>query len=313
MSQPVSGILLLDKPGMESRTSAMEPGDAAWPTSHDMVRHVRRCLGVKRVGHTGTLDPFASGLLVVCIGKATRLAEYYQELPKTYLAQIRLGTETATDDVTGDVVDQVHPVVVDPDLLEEKLQEFRGPQDQMPPAYSAKRIQGQRAYELARAGEHVELTPARITIHDLDITEPLHDDHVTVRVTCSAGTYIRSLARDLGRALAVGGCLARLRRVALGDLRVEEALAPDALAQRGWEAVLAPGTGLPGPRIVCDAAARRRLGYGQWVEYPLPAQDPGALALAVDEEGVFWGILTCAAVPGQDVIKLKARKWLAPV
>ncbi len=317
MAHPASGILLLDKPGLEARVSSIHQGDLALPTSHDMVRHVRRCLGLKRVGHTGTLDPFASGLLVLCIGKTTRLAEYYQQLPKTYVAEIQLGLETTTDDVTGDVLAEVHPIALTSGLLEETLQAFQGPQKQVPPIFSAKKVQGQRAYQLARAGESVQLPPVRITIYDLTITQPLHGDRVTLRVTCSAGTYIRSLARDLGRALGVGGCLARLRRVALGDLQVADALTPDVLAQHGGEGIqclLAPGTGLPWTRIACDLAVRTRLGYGQQVAYPWPpgTPDPSALALALDEGGVFWGILTCDSVPGQNVVKLKARKWLAP-
>ncbi len=315
MSQTASGILLLDKPGLETLPSAAA---TALPTSHDMVRHVRRCLGLKRVGHTGTLDPFASGLLVLCIGKATRLAEYYQDLPKTYIASIRLGTETTTDDVTGDIVGTMRPVTFRHDVLERHLQSFLGPQEQVPPVYSAKKVQGQRAYKLARAGADVALPPAPVHIHELHVVQPLHEDRITLRITCSAGTYIRSLARDLGRVLGVGGCLTQLRRVALGQLHVDRAWTPEQVTQQGQTLVpqlLAPGTGLLLPRIVCDATARQHLGQGRVIHQPLPAggSEPGALALAVDEHGACCGVLTCAMIPGQDALKLKARKWLAPV
>ncbi len=318
MLPTASGILLLDKPGMGPRSPSTNRGDRNLPTSHDMVRHVRQCLGIKRVGHTGTLDPFASGLLVLCIGKATRLAEYYQGLPKTYVAEIQLGIETTTDDVTGDMIGQVQPISFSHQALEEKLQEFLGPQEQIPPSFSAKKIGGQRAYRMARAGKNVVLKPSIINIYQLDVEQPLQGDRVTIRVSCSAGTYIRSLARDLGHALGVGGCLASLRRLTMGGLHVNQALTPEevkAHAREHSQFLLLPGEGLPMSRIPCDAPTLSRLGHGQSILHILPTGSgtPGTEALAVDQGGAVWGVVTCEKLPGEHTVQLRARKWLAPV
>ncbi len=198
----------------------------AGATSHDVVRHVRRALGVRAVGHTGTLDPFATGLLVVLIGKGTRLARFIEQQSKTYRATMRLGVETDTDDGTGTVVAEWQGTLPDETDIRAALEGFTGRQLQEPPAYSAKKVAGQRSYRLARKGEAVALRPVEVTVHTLDVLEVDGRD-VTFRVDVSAGTYIRALARDAGRRLGVGGHLTALRREAIGALRVDDAAALD--------------------------------------------------------------------------------------
>jgi tRNA pseudouridine55 synthase len=178
------------------------------------------------VGHTGTLDPFATGLLVLLTGRATRLARFIEQQPKTYLATARLGYATTTDDRTGEAVGAVTAVeavraVRAVDLIA-ALDDIVGPQRQTPPAYSAKKVEGERSYRLARRGEEVALAPVEVTVHGIELIgfePPL----VTFRTTVSAGTYIRAMARDLGERLGVGAHLDALRRESIGAIRVEEA------------------------------------------------------------------------------------------
>lgn len=188
-----------------------------------MVRHVRRTLGTRAVGHTGTLDPFATGLLVVLIGRGTRLARFIEQQPKRYHATMRLGVTTETDDGTGAVVTEWQGALPDETTIRATLDAFVGRQLQEPPAYSAKRVDGQRSYRLARRGEAVALRPVEVTIHTLDVLD-LEGPIVTCRITVSAGTYIRALARDAGRRLGVGAHLTALRREAIGPLLVEDAV-----------------------------------------------------------------------------------------
>lgn len=319
MPRELSGILLLDKPGLGHADGfPARAGDAELPTSHDMVQRVRKALGIRRVGHSGTLDPFASGLLVVCVGKATRLAEYYQELPKTYSAQVRFGAESTTDDITGEPRHAPRPVDFDREALATALTQFVGELDQVPPTYSAKKIQGRRAYDLARGGQDVPLKPQRVHVHAIQIETPLAENHVSLQVRCSSGTYIRSLARDLGRVLGCGACLVRLRRLSVGDLHVDgalvpETLSPDALRDASGSGWLEPGTGLSWPTAACAPDTRRRLGYGQVVDlsWPGPQPEEGSLMRATDEDGSFLGVLECVSLEMDRGIRVKARKWLA--
>jgi tRNA pseudouridine55 synthase len=204
----VSGILLVDKP--------------EGPTSHDMVRLARRALRTRRVGHTGTLDPFASGLLVLCAGRATRLAELFHLLPKRYSAQVMFGMETTTDDLTGEPVARLDSWrELGRVEVESALISLTGELSQLPPAYSAKRIRGRRAYSLAREGAAVSLEPAVVTVHSMEITD-WNLPSVVLDLWVSTGTYVRALARDLGRALGCGGHLAALRRTQIGPFEVGE-------------------------------------------------------------------------------------------
>lgn len=201
------------------------------PTSHDVVARVRRVLRTRAVGHTGTLDPFATGLLVVLVGRATRLARFVEQRAKTYLATARLGLRTSTDDLTGE------PLAggageVKRSVLEEVLASFVGPQKQRPPAFSAKRVAGERSYAKARRGEAVELAAVEIVVHAMELVEYDYPD-LQFRTTVSAGTYVRALGRDIGDRLGTGAHLTALRREAIGGLLVERAVPLDAIQPDG--------------------------------------------------------------------------------
>lgn len=215
----VDGLLLVDKP--------------AGVTSHDVVARVRRAQRTRRVGHAGTLDPFATGLLVCAVGQATRLLAHLLGEPKVYRTRIAFGRATDTDDATGTEVANGPPPAWS--RLAEALASLTGPLQQVPPAFSAKHVDGERAYAKARRGEAVTLPPVAITVHAWEELAR-GDDWLEAEVRCSGGTYIRALARDLATALGTVGHCASLRRLASGPLRVEEAVAFDALA---------PGAGLP--------------------------------------------------------------------
>jgi tRNA pseudouridine55 synthase len=231
-------------------------------TSHDAVQRVRRALGTKQAGHTGTLDPFATGLLVVLVGRATRLARFVESEAKTYLATARLGIRTDSDDLTGAVLEERSTAGIGLDRVREVLVGFAGEQRQRPPAYSAKHVGGERSYRLARRGEAVEPTETAVTVHRV---EPVawEPPSLTFRATVSPGTYLRAIARDLGDRLGVGAHLTFLRREAIGALRVEDAVALDRVAP---EALLPPARVLGHlPAVELDEAARAEVVHGRAV------------------------------------------------
>jgi tRNA pseudouridine55 synthase len=232
-------------------------------TSHDVVQRVRRVLGLRAVGHTGTLDPFATGLLVLLLGRATRLARFLDRQTKQYLATARLGIRTSTDDLTGRVTAQSSDwELVSRSTVERELGGLEGEQLQQPPQYSAKQVAGERSYRKARRGEVASLEPARVTVHLIELIEYQPPD-VTFRAEVSTGTYIRALARDLGERLGVGAHLTELRRQAIGSLRVEDAVT---LEQIGPDAVMPAHAVLPDlPRVELDATARNAVAHGQAV------------------------------------------------
>ncbi|MDR0787972.1 MAG: tRNA pseudouridine(55) synthase TruB [Gemmatimonadota bacterium] len=212
---PPNGVLPVDKPvGL---------------SSHDVVAVARRALGERRIGHTGTLDPFASGLLLLCLGPATRLSEYLTGLPKSYRATMRLGVTTDTDDTEGTVV-QVSDSwgSVTREAVAAAMEGMTGPLLQRPPRYSAKKVGGERAYAAARAGRDLVLEPVPVCISRFEILR-FDAPEVEFEVDCSSGTYIRSIARDLGELLGVGAHLTALRRTRVGERSVEGALPLDAL------------------------------------------------------------------------------------
>jgi tRNA pseudouridine55 synthase len=202
----------------------------AGPTSHDVVAIVRRALGERggRVGHLGTLDPFAKGLLVLVVGRATRLAPFAADWPKTYEGVMRLGITTDTDDLTGAVTATGSWTGITPAQLAEVIGGFRGAYEQRPPAYSAVKIAGERAYRRARRGEAVTPEPRSVEIRELEIVEAAVPD-LRFRATVSAGTYLRSLARDIGTKLGCGAHLVALERTTVGPLRLADAVAPEAV------------------------------------------------------------------------------------
>jgi tRNA pseudouridine55 synthase len=209
----VDGILVIDK--------------QAGPTSHDIVASVRRLLKEKTVGHTGTLDPVATGVLPLVLGQASKVARYLTGGDKTYCATLRLGVTTTTLDAAGEVVLE-KPVTVGLAEVESALKSFVGEISQVPPMYSAKKVDGKRLYELARKGVEIEREAKKVTIHAISIIEQALPD-VTVEVRCSAGTYVRVLAQDLGEKLGCGGHLRQLRRVAAGPFTLDDAITEEAL------------------------------------------------------------------------------------
>jgi tRNA pseudouridine55 synthase len=247
-AEPLHGVLVVDKP--------------AGPTSHDVVDRVRRALGVRRAGHTGTLDPFASGVLPVCVGKATRLARFLAGGDKVYRATIRLGFATTTDDLRGEPIGPARPVEVDRGAIETACRALTGSLRQVPPAYSARRVGGRRLYELARQGVEVERESAEITVHAFEVLA-FAGERVEAAVTCSPGTYVRALARDLGDALGVGGHLIALRRTRSGDFALDGAV-DGAAPSPAWERALLPlGAllpGMPAVRVGAEGAAAVRCG-----------------------------------------------------
>ncbi|MEN8375738.1 MAG: tRNA pseudouridine(55) synthase TruB [Gemmatimonadota bacterium] len=263
----------------------------AGPTSHDVVDAARVALGERRIGHTGTLDPFASGLLLLCVGPATRLAEYITGLPKTYRATARLGTATDTLDVDGKVTGTSEEWrSLDPGAVREAFEAHVGEREQRPPAFSAKKVGGERLYEKARRGEEVEAAPVRVTIHALSVDDVRLPD-VDFTLTCSSGTYVRAVARDVGEALGVGAHLTALRRTAIGPHTVEGAPTVDELAdaERARGALMTPLDALAHlPRVELDEDAAHDIAYGRVVavaadEAPLVALARRGELLAVAE------------------------------
>jgi tRNA pseudouridine55 synthase len=238
---PMDGVLILDKP--------------AGMTSHDVIARVRKLIGERRVGHTGTLDPFATGVLVVMVGRATRLARYLSGAEKEYEAVIRLGYATDTGDVTGKRIELEEVSTAETlrtqsfhrEQVEAALASLRGEIEQIPPMFSAKKIAGRKLYELARRGEEVERKPVRVTIsefetsaHDRTLETPNDDGtrDLKVRVVCSAGTYIRTLAEDFGQRLGLGAHVAALRRTRAGAFAVSQASTLEHLSGGSLGAVL---------------------------------------------------------------------------
>jgi tRNA pseudouridine55 synthase len=211
----MNGLILIDKP-------------AGW-TSHDVVNAWRRMARTKRTGHLGTLDPAATGLLALLTGKATRLAQFCDKEDKTYLAEIRFGFVSETYDAEGNVVPTGAPAPAQADVIA-ALERFRGPFLQTPPPVSAKKINGTPAYKLARKGREVHLRPVEVETKHLEVVRA-SDGKLEISVRCTAGTYIRSLAHDLGQALGCGAILNRLRRIEIGSYRVEEARGLEELAR----------------------------------------------------------------------------------
>jgi tRNA pseudouridine55 synthase len=267
----------------------------AGPTSHDAVDVVRRALGVTRVGHLGTLDPFAAGLLVLVVGRATRLAPFAAEWTKDYDGVIRLGTVTTTDDGTGAVVGTSEEWrTLDRATVAAGLAEFRGAYDQRPPAFSAVKVDGERAYRRARRGEQVALDARRVEVREVTLTDFAPPD-VAFRATVTAGTYLRSLARDVGERLGCGAHLKALRRTRVGPFRLEGAIAPAAVTAR---AVLDPAILVADlPRRELDEAERALVLHGRPIATGRGTGDEGRVAL------FFGGHLVAVAERAGDALK----------
>lgn len=240
-------------------------------TSHDVVERFRRRAKIKKVGHTGTLDPMATGLLVLCVGKATRLQAYLMGMEKTYEGTIQFGWATDTYDATGEAAGEAVEKSIEGIDLAPHVAKLTGEIEQMPPAFSAKKIDGVRAYELARKGEEVKLQPKRVTVYEFEIVE-VTGSTARFRVRSSAGTYMRSLAHDLGQSIGVPAHLKELRRTKIGNFDVEQAIGFDKMSEAGPEALLvAPHfqslseIDLPLPGVRIDWAQQGKLMQGQGV------------------------------------------------
>lgn len=271
------GILNIDKPG--------------GITSHDVVNQIRRISGIRRVGHAGTLDPLATGVILLCVGRATRLAEYLVGQPKRYAATVRLGQATDTYDADGEVVAEI-PVQVSQRDIELALTPFHGRIQQQAPAYSAIKRNGQPLYKLARQGKKVDPPVREVHIYDLQLRS-WNKPYLQLDIACSSGTYIRSLAHDLGQELGCGGHITALTRTAIGDFSLEQATTLEELQDGEWTRYLLPSDTavkyLPQMELSPDDV--QRVQFGQRLQR-LDDHPDSPLVRVYDPEGWFLGLVT---------------------
>ena len=288
----MNGILNIDKP----------PGI----TSMEVVRRIKRACGIKRVGHGGTLDPIATGVLLVCIGQATRVMEYLVDGTKGYRAVIELGVTTDTYDAQGEITGTGDPSEVTSSDIETALEQFRGVIQQVPPMYSALKRQGKRLYDLARAGIEVEREPRRVETFKVSLVD-WSPPSATVEVSCGRGFYMRSFASDLGETLLCGGRLNALVRLRSGPFRVADALdltdAEERFADDAWQEVLyAPDVVLQDLRaVIVGRQLQDRVGHGQALPAGLriPHSRPDEQCRAYTVDGKFMAVITYDAAAGQ--------------
>ena len=279
----IDGILIVDKP--ENLTS------------HDVVARLRRILKTKRIGHTGTLDPFATGVLVMLVGKATRLARFLNTDQKEYEAMVRFGFETDTGDKTGEIrTAKYERQKFSDDELDNVLNDFRGEIEQMPPMYSAKKVAGKKLYELARKGIEIERKPVKVKIYEIERikhekrkTENADAFDVKIRVVCSAGTYIRTLAEDVGKKLTVGAHLSALRRTRAGIFDLSRAFTLEKLEQAVSEnrrgVLISMNESLAHlPKIVLSETAIKNTRNGKKVEFENTAVEDNQAVRMIDKE-----------------------------
>jgi tRNA pseudouridine55 synthase len=276
------GLVIVDKPG--------------GMTSHDVVARIRRLAGTRRVGHAGTLDPMATGVLVVGVEKATRLLGYLTLTEKQYDATIRLGQSTSTDDAEGEIAGGAPAAHITDETLAEAVRGLTGEIQQVPPAVSAIKVDGQRAYRLTRAGAAPELKPRPVTVYEFTVTaiRPAGDGDlldVDAIVRCSSGTYIRALARDLGAQLGTGGHLTRLRRTRVGEYGLEAAKTLEQLAERFEVMPLAQAAAAAFPRRDLSADEARRLAHGGRLAPGSPAETKDRPTAAYAPDGTLVALL----------------------
>ncbi len=287
-----AGVLNIDKPtGM---------------TSHDVVNRIRRVAEMRRVGHAGTLDPLATGVLLLCVGRATRLVEYLVGQSKVYEATIRLGQTTNTYDAEGEVL-QERPLSFTPHQLESALDQFRGPIEQIPPMFSAIKQNGQPLYKLARQGKEVARKARPVTIHELSVLA-WEEPHLTVRVACSSGTYIRSLAYDLGEVLECGGHITQLQRTAIGEFTLQMAVSLDDLTPENFASHLLPlDTAVSHfPRLDLSTSEATDLLNGKLISRQADHFAENSLVRMYNPQATFIGLAT--AIEGQ----WRAKKMFQP-
>ena len=277
--KPIDGVLLLDKP-------------TGW-TSNAALQKAKRLFNAAKAGHTGTLDPFASGLLPICFGQATKFSSHALHGDKTYRAVLKLGVTTTTGDIEGQVL-ETHPVDVRLDTIKQLLPAFTGAIRQIPPMYSALKHQGRPLYEYARAGIEIERKPREVTIFSL-VAEKLEGDLLTINVRCSGGTYIRTLAEDIGEALGCGAHLIALERTTSGTLSLDAALSLNALEamdeQQRLSALLAPEILVAHlPRLDVDADTAQQLMHGKHPDRPAGCKIEGMVRVYASQG--FLGLVS---------------------
>ncbi len=286
-----SGILLVDKPG--------------GITSHDAVARTRKAAGTRKVGHAGTLDPMATGLLVLGINASTRLLTFVVGLDKEYLATIRLGSSTSTDDAEGETVETASAAAVaaiSDAVIAAGLDNFRGTVQQVPSSVSAIRVDGKRAYTLVRDGETVELTARTVTISALELLGATRGSghlDLDVRVECSSGTYIRAIARDLGAALGIGGHLTALRRTRIGPFEITEASKLDSMDVAA--ALVSPATAASRLFATWSLSASEALDLSQGKRVPSTGDDAGPIA-AIAPDGSLVGLVRRASGVAKSIV-----------
>ncbi len=287
---PFDGLVIVDKP-------------PEW-TSHDVVGRLRRLIGTRRIGHGGTLDPMATGVLICGVGKATKLLGRISDADKTYEATVRLGVSTTTDDADGEVTSSADAKQLSESgmaRIDEQIRLLTGDINQRPSSVSAIKVNGQRAYKLVRDGEDVQLASRPVRIFEFTVLAtrclevvvasptPITVIDLDVRVTCSTGTYVRALARDLGEALGVGGHLTRLRRTRVGDFSLADSRTLDELAQELTWTPLPEVCRQLFPCCVLSADQATAFGHGRHIEWP-HEQAAGSVVAAFDEEGLILGL-----------------------
>jgi tRNA pseudouridine55 synthase len=283
MSEPFDGLLVIDKPGGITSRTAVDRAQGWFPRG-------------TRIGHTGTLDPLATGVLVLCVGMATRLAEYVQRMPKVYRAGILLGATSDTDDADGVITPTPDALAPPRERIEQELAAFVGKIAQVPPAYSAAKVTGRRAYQLARKGQQVLLKPRLVTIERIDILDYAYP-RLDILVRCGKGTYIRSLARDLGKSLGCGGYIASLRRLEIGEFTEADAIALGADPAQARQRLLPPQHALKDMMAVTLSRPEAiRLLQGQRIAVPTrPAESSSEEFMVIDDAGRLIAIATVVA------------------
>ncbi|MCB1008056.1 MAG: tRNA pseudouridine(55) synthase TruB [Acidobacteria bacterium] len=286
------GLLLVDK----------RPGS----TSHDAVQQARRILRERRIGHCGTLDPDATGLLLLPVGATTRLTRFLIHAPKVYEGVVQLGAATDTYDASGKVVSEAPVPESAVERLTDVLAGFVGTFEQRLPAYSARKVGGVKLYELARRGEEVPESSKEVTVYELEATGPLAEGRFPFRLACSSGTYARSIAHDVGQELGCGGHLASLRRTAIGPFRIEDALPLEAIAERsargetlGSAWIPLSRVPLPFSELVLDATQERRVEHGQTVLAKGADGEEGDWVKLVDGRGELVAVASIAERVGE--------------
>jgi len=284
-------------------------------TSHDVVQQVRRILGQRKIGHCGTLDPGATGLLVLTLGRATRLTRFLIRAPKIYEGEIRFGATTDTYDRHGEITAEASIADLETEIVTKPMEELVGTLDQAAPPFSAKKFKGEKFYEMARRGEEVPESKKEITVYGFAATGPLREGVLPFRLECSSGTYVRSLAHDLGQSLGCGAHLAELRRTQVGPFHVDQAVTLEHLSLQA-EAKETPAEGwipidqvpLPFPELATDSQQSKRLVHGQSVLFRDLEGEEGDWVKLVDRRGQLIAVGTVAERIGSGKVGLVQPK-----